>query len=288
LNTADDAPASVNQSIIAASPFCFSGFDPWVAYQYLQKAGIQYVEVPALPLSMCLKHGLTTFVPEAMEQEDVRALRHRLLDMDLRPLTVAAMCQVLETKQLEALRHRIDFAHDLGCKYVITDSCDETGLSQSRSKVINALRWLADYASDRGVRLVLETHAGPTKNGKVARQFLDEVAHPNLGYNYDTGNILYYNQDVDPAKDIHEIASRVVHVHLKDTQGGKEEWKFCALGDGRVNFPEILRVLKGANFEGPYSLEIEGMQGEDLNREGHLQRIRKSLDYLKSIGLTPA
>ena len=118
------------------------------------------------------------------------------------------------------------FARDLGCSYVITDSCDEGDLEQHRAKVIASLRSVATYASDRGIRLALETHAGPTKNGRAARRFLEEVAHPNVGYNYDTGNIVYYNDGVDPAEDVREIAERVVHVHLKDTQGGKGEWKF--------------------------------------------------------------
>jgi L-ribulose-5-phosphate 3-epimerase len=76
----------------------------------------------------------------------------------------------------------------------------------------------------------LETHAGPTRTGRLARKFLEEVGHSNVGFNYDTGNIVYYNDDVDPAEDIAEVADRVVHVHLKDTQGGRDEWKFCALG----------------------------------------------------------
>ena len=79
----------------------------------------------------------------------------------------------------------------------------------------------------------------------------------------------------------------MIHVHLKDTTGGKGEWEFCALGEGRVNFPKIIEVLQSVGFRGPYSLEIEGKQGEDLNQEGQLRRIQKSLDYLRQIGLVP-
>ena len=274
-----------NQLIIAASPFCFSGCEPWVAYAYLSRAGIRYVEVPALAPSMGPKHGLTTFAPEAMDDSDIRAFRDRLHGLKLQPITVAAMCHLDDPREIDALRRRIDFAQALGCRYVITDSTEESESGETRRKVIAALRELASYASDRGVRLALETHAGPTRTGRLARQFLDEVAHPNVGFNYDTGNILYYNDGVDPAVDVSEIADRVVHVHLKDTQGGREEWRFCALGEGRVNFPKILDTRRAAGFQGLYSLEIEGVAGEDLNRDGYLQRVRKSLEYLQSIGL---
>lgn len=274
-----------NVPIVAASPFCFSGCDPWVAYAWLSRAGIRYVEVPALAPSMGPKHGLTTFAPEAMDDADIQAFRGRLDRLGIRPITVTAMCHLDDRREVEALQRRIDFAAALHCRYVITDSTEQENPGEAWDKPICALRQLAEYASHRGVQLALETHAGPTRTGRLARQFLDEVDHPNVGFNYDTGNILYYNDCVDPADDISAIADRVVHVHLKDTQGGRGEWKFCALGEGRVNFPKILGVLKSAGFKGPYSLEIEGMEGEELTRGGYLQRVRKSLDYLQSVGL---
>lgn len=274
-----------NLPIIAVSPFCFSGYDPWVAYACLSHAGVRYVEVPALAPSMGPKHGLTTFAPEAMDDVDIQAFLDRLNGLGLQPITLAAMCHLDDSREVEALQRRIDFAAALHCRYVITDSTEQENPGEAREKAIVALRQLADYASHRGVRLALETHTGPTRTGRLARQFLDEVDHPNVGFNYDTGNILYYNDCVDPADDISAIADRVVHVHLKDTQGGRGEWKFCALGEGRVNFPKILNALQSAGFKGPYSLEIEGMEGEELTRGGYLQRVRKSLDYLQSIGL---
>jgi L-ribulose-5-phosphate 3-epimerase len=277
---------SSDQRILAASPFCFGGFDPWVAYRYLKKAGVRYVEVPAVSQSVSLRHGLTTFAPEAMDAEDVSAMRNRLAEMGLQPVSVDAVCKVLAPRDVEALRRRIDFARDLGCTFVITDSCDESEFAQHRAKVFSNLGALASYAADQGIRIALETHGGPTRNGKLAKEFLEELAHPNVGCNYDTGNIFYYDDNVDPAEDIREIADKVVHVHLKDTQGGKEEWKFCGLGEGRVNFAKIIATLDSVGFRGPYSIEIEGIEGEDLNREDCLQRLVRSIEHLKKLGLT--
>src|SRR5438128_585380 len=83
-----------------------------------------------------------------------------------------------------------------------------------------------------------------------------------------------------PGADVRAVADRVLAVHLKDTLGGKGEWQFCALGRGRVDFPAILASLHSVGFRGPYSLEIEGIDGEDLNRAGHLARVRESVEYL--------
>jgi L-ribulose-5-phosphate 3-epimerase len=277
---------SPSQRILAASPFCFGGFDPWVAYDYIGQAGLRYVEVPAVSQGVSLRHGLTTFAPEAMDAEDVCTMRNRLTTMGLQPVSVDAVCHVLKPRDVEALRRRIDFAHDLGCTYVITDSCEEAELTENRREVFSNLRSLATYAADRGVCIALETHAGPTKSGRAAMEFLEELAHPNVGCNYDTGNIFFYNDNIDPAEDIREIESRVVHVHLKDTLGGKGEWKFCGLGEGRVDFARIIATLDAVGFRGPYSIEIEGIEGEDLNREECLQRLVRSLEHLRRIGLT--
>ena len=52
-----------------------------------------------------------------------------------------------------------------------------------------------------------------------------------------------------------------------------------------MNFPGVVEALKKVGFNGPYSLELEGKHGEDLNRAGHRQVIKKSMDYLRGIGL---
>jgi L-ribulose-5-phosphate 3-epimerase len=272
--------------LIAATPFCFGGFNPFVAYRHFAEAGLKYVEIPALPAGMAMRYDLSTFVPEVLNADDLRTLKQRLADLKLAPITVAAFCDLLEPGQADALRRRIDFAQELGAAYVITDATNRTDISpDARRKLLDSLRTLADYAGARNVRIALEIHEGPTRNGRLAAEFLDAVAHPNVGVNYDTGNIYYYNDDVDPVEDVACVADRVTHVHLKDTLGGKGEWKFCALGKGRVPFPPILSKLQSAGFEGPYSLEVEGIEGEDLNRRGYMDRLLESLAYLKHIGL---
>jgi len=279
------APSASKRHILAATPTCFFGYDPWTAYRYFQRAGIRHVEVVAFAPFLGLSAGLTTFAPESMDARDVQLFRERLQSLQLTPLTVDAFCDPLDPSQLKALLCRIDFAQQLGASFVLGDVSPDSEAGERRRKLVNALRWLGDYAGERGVRIALETHEGLTRNGKLARGLLDEVNHPGVGFNYDTGNIYYYNGDIDPAKDIKEVAERVIHVHLKDTQGGKNQWQFCALGDGRVDFPKVIAALDAVGYDGPYSLEIEGMEGEDLNRQQHLDRILRSLDYLRGIGL---
>jgi sugar phosphate isomerase/epimerase len=215
-------------------------------------------------------------------------LRERLAEMGLKPITVGAYASILEPADLEPLLRRIDFAERLGAAFVIIDAAggEPADLTAWR-RLGNLGRFLGDYAEDHAVRLAFEIHEGLARSGAAARRLLDTIDHPAVGVNYDTGNAIFYNDDVDPVTDFEAIADRVIHVHLKDTSGSRGEWMFGALGSGHVDLPEIVRRLKSRAFRGPFSLEIEGFAGEDLTREARIERVRRSLDYLLTLGIQP-
>lgn len=267
-------------AIIAASPNCFLDYNTFVAYRELAALGIHHVEVPAAP------GGGGGFAPELMDADDLARFKARLQQIGVSPVCVGAYCDLTQARQIEMIKRRIDFARALGATNVVSDATRQLEVDAEQwRKLVNTLRHLGDYAADQGVRIALETHGGLTRNGTLTRRLLDAVNHPAVGVNYDTGNIYYYNDDLDPAEDVNLVADRVFQVHLKDTVGGKGEWLFCALGQGRVNFPGIVDVLRKVGFRGPYSLELEGKRGEDLNRAGQSEVIRGSMEYLRRIGL---
>lgn len=275
------------RNMIAATPFCFPPYHPFAAYSLFPKVGIQNVEIPALSFEMSATYGLVSIPPETL-RKNIKLVKKVLEQHQLNPITVAVFSDLLHSDQVDTLRLCIDLAQQLGSQYVLTDATTEENLDSDQwRKLVNTMRHVADYAEDRNVCIILEIHAGATRTGERSVKLIEAVDHPNVGINYDTGNVYYFNEDVDPAEDIKHIAEHVKAVHLKDTVGGMGEWQFCALGEGRVNFPEIIKVLQSFDFRGPYCLEVEGKEGEDLNRQGYLERIEKSLNYLRQIGVMP-
>ena len=152
--------------IIAATPMSFGGFDLWIGYRYLQRAGIRHVEVPALPMSLGAKFDLTTFAPEAMDQDDINLLKQRLQALGLTPSTGAVFCDLRNASQAEAQRRRIIFAEQLGARYVISEASGET--REERRKVINSLRWMGDYAADRGIGIAFGEARGSDAKWKTS------------------------------------------------------------------------------------------------------------------------
>lgn len=60
--------------------------------------------------------------------------------------------------------------------------------ADQRAAVVKALRRLGDVAASVGVTLALETHKGPTQNAEAILALMDEVRHPSVLLNFDTGN----------------------------------------------------------------------------------------------------
>jgi inosose dehydratase len=134
--------------------------------------------------------------------------------------------------------------------------------------------------------VALETHKGPTQNADAMLALMGAVDHPNVRINFDTGNFNYYNRGADPVAELERVKHLVRNVHLKDSRGGFEDWYFPAVGDGgAVDFRRVREVLDGAGFTGPYTVEIEGIQGEpEPGLEGRVGRVACSARHLKDCG----
>jgi sugar phosphate isomerase/epimerase len=274
------------RDVVAATTTCFLGLDPWLAFDCLRSSDIRYVEVPALPARQSIDWRQTTFSPETLGRAGALRLRERLASMDLTPITVGAYTTILEPADVEPLLRRIEFAQDLGAAFVIIDAAGpEPESAADWQRIGNLGRFLGDYAQDHGVRLAFEIHEGLARSGAIARRLIDTIDHDAVGVNYDTGNAIFYNDDVDPVADLQSIIDRVIHVHLKDTSGGRGEWAFGALGSGHVDLASIVRLLKARGFRGPFSLEVEGFADEDLTRAARVERLRQSLEYAASLGI---
>jgi sugar phosphate isomerase/epimerase len=73
---------------------------------------------------------------------------------------------------------------------------------------------------------------------------------------------------------------------LKDTGGGKREWNFPAVGEGRLDFAAILNRLEQEGFSGPFSVEIE-FSGEPWPPLEEVNRSMKaSYEKLQKLGLS--
>ena len=203
------------------------------------------------------------------------------------------------------IKRRIDFAQRLGARTLVM-GCHHKALSHkegavsgsdakaekdARDFMYSMLRDAAEYGLQKNVRIALEIHGGIMANATEALRTMKEVGHPNLGVNFDTANILYYNDAFtsdDAARELEVLARHVFHVHLKDIIRGKTKAAHTLprLGLGEVNFRRVFDILHAAGFFGPFSFEVETFHGATRSDDirDYQNDLLASIDYIRSLG----
>jgi inosose dehydratase len=260
----------------------------WAAAERIRLAGIDHLE---LALRGHDFGGLV--IPESAvvtERADDAMVERFRSHLDRHGVAISG-CNVggadIRTEEgVELTERRIRFAARwFGVDVCVTGAGHPSDGSE-RAAVVQHLRRLGDVAAASGITLALETHKGLTQNATAMLALMEDVDHPNVRLNFDTGNIAYYNRGADPCAELERVKQLVRNVHVKDNRGGFEDWYFPALGDGgAVDFVRVREILDGVGFRGPYTIEIEGIGGEpEPGLDARHDRVARSVLHLRNCG----
>jgi len=175
-------------------------------------------------------------------------------------------------------------ARSLGLKLVTFHAgfLPEDPADPAYAKLIDRLRRLADLFGGQGLDLAFET--GQEEAG-VLRRFLDDLAAPNVGVNFDPANMILYGKG-DPVHALRTLLPYLKQVHLKDAVATETPgtWgREVVLGTGQVDWPAFLGVLAGAGYTGALAIEREA--GE--NRLADVLSAKKHIELLLQKGTQP-
>ena len=180
----------------------------------------------------------------------------------------------LRAKQVADLKHSVDVANQLEVNTLRVFS----GNAKEGYKLEDGLGWILDglaesaaYAQAHGVTLALENHGLMAGRSDQVRQIIETVNSPALRANLDTGNFLLVGQN--PTDAARELADLVALVHLKDFRRARSDettqvykgldgvgYTGAVVGEGQVDLPAIVGILRKAGYAGWLSLEFEGSQ----------------------------
>jgi inosose dehydratase len=250
-------------NLIACRPGSYGEFQS-DAFAEMSKIGLRNVEI-AVPA-----------------EDQWPALKADLAKHGLAASSVAGGVDLSKDEQIAAFAQLAKGAKYFGAK-VIFLSVKSGG--RPLPECYEKLRKLGDVAKAHGATIGMETHPDLVTNGDTAAATMKGVNHPNVKLNFDTANIYYYNEGVDGVAELQKFLPWLISVHLKETNGKLKTWYFPGLheGEGIVDFPAVFRLCNDARFYGPFTLEIEGCQGEKLTREQAVACVANSLRYLKTI-----
>ena len=98
---------------------------------------------------------------------------------------------------------------------------------------------------------------------------------PRIGMCLDVGHDL--RNGCDPVADLKKYRARVFDVHIKDVTDASKAGKGIELGRGKIDFPELIRMLREVNYTGVCSLEYE----KDM--KDPFLGIAESIGYFKAV-----
>lgn len=274
--------------IVSCFSNCFGSEGVRAAVERIGETGIHHLELALRGHNL---GGLVIPEEAVVTEKADDATAQAFVDLMARHGVKASGCNVgggdMRTVEgAELTERRIRFAKRWFDVPVVVSGASQPEDDAQRRAVVANLKRVGDVAAEVGVVVTLETHKGPTQNADAMLRLMEEVDHPAVRLNFDTGNIAYYNAGVDPVDELARVAPLVRNVHLKDNRGQFEDWYFPAVGDGgAVDFRRVREVLDAVGFTGPYTIEIEGIQGEpEPGPEGRVERVRRSVDHLRECG----
>ena len=124
------------------------------------------------------------------------------------------------------------------------------------AELLDVTRALCDITAGNKQNFVLETGQ---ESASVLLRFIADVGRPNLKINFDPANMVLYGSG-DPVEALALLQQQVLSIHCKDGRSPAAAGKLgkeCALGEGEVDFPAFLRLLKQMNYTGPLTIERE-------------------------------
>ena len=246
------------------------------AMEGIGRAGIKYIELAAIP-------GYREHVrPEGMSDKHIELLLKRISQADIEALSISGHSELAEEQGVKIFMERMTFASKAGIKIVNTGP-GKTPDGRSKEAFFENMKRISELAEKLDLTVGLEIHGELTANAGACKKTLERINSPQVGINYDTANVIYFS-GIKPQDDIRDIASHIVHLHLKDIRGGKGSLDFPVLGEGEVDFAKVFSILDEVHYDGPYCIELElvdvvkGFTDEDGD-----EALAESFKFLKGI-----
>lgn len=260
-------------------------FDVFEALRFFKKLGLDGAEI-------VVQTGYESGIPYEADDAFVQSVRD---EADALGLAVAAttpylnryndLDEAVRQNEVKMLKRVIDMTRILGGESVRIyggafqdDETDPDGAK--RAQLVKSLRECGDYAAQFGIHLSIENHFGTmTTTAHRTMEVIRAVDHPSVGILYDQANLAFL-----PAEEYEEALAlqkgHIFYVHVKDLvyRGGKpQQFRSDSVshiseeirtvyskipGDGVLDWPAILRGLKGIGYDGWLSLEYERRWGK--------------------------
>jgi len=128
---------------------------------------------------------------------------------------------------------------------------------------LDSIKKLIPYAEKTGIQIGIENVWNNLFLSPIeAKDFLDKINHPLVGWYFDLGNILRYGW---PEHWLEVLGDKVLKLHVKEfsrkimNEQGLGKGFNVELAQGDVNWAKVMQTIKNINYKGEYlTLEVNG------------------------------
>ncbi|MGV3687176.1 MAG: sugar phosphate isomerase/epimerase family protein [Daejeonella sp.] len=206
-----------------------------------------------------------TKAPEFVTPESRKATLALMKEKGLKFINLGASTALhmpegpVREKHMKEAKSFIDLAQQINCPYVRVFPNDFPK-NQDRNKTIeyvsSGLLELGQYAKDRKVTVLLETHGAFSHSDDILKT-MTAAEHPNIGLIWDISNMWTKTKE-SPSVVYQTLKKYIRHTHIKDAKllpGDKLQYVF--IGKGDVPIFEAIDILAKDGYKGYYSFEWE-------------------------------
>ncbi len=182
--------------------------------------------------------------------------------------------------EIQRMRRVARLAEILGTQILRIDGGwpkEEAPNEEWLAPIVEGVRRCLEFVVPMGIRLALDNHGIVTNEAEFQLDVLERVGSPNFGLNLDTMNYRWFGHDLDTIDRYYEmVAPHVIHTHLKDGSGTRDNYVGTVLGAGEIHLDHAIASLKRAGYQGAWCAEYEGPGTESA--EGY----KKCLEWMQA------
>ena len=187
------------------------------------------------------------------------------------PLTIGVVPRKYRRQRIDNFKRASDFAKKVSVPAFHTHYgfIPENPNDPNYKEVVEALREVATHLKGNGQMMLYET--GQETPITMLRAITD-VGLDNQFVNLDTANLILYGKG-NPVDALDVLGKLVRGTHAKDGTFPTDPKKLgeeVPIGEGKANFPVLIKRLKELNYTGPLTIEREisgPQQMEDIKKE---------------------
>jgi len=162
---------------------------------------------------------------------------------------------------LQAAYKMLELVKLMGGKHI---SIAPGGTEANWESVVPIIKDLNNKAKSIGIPLMLENvWYSFSRNLTELEKIVDAIGDPNLGVCFDIGNALPYG---NVEEWLLRFKGKIGKIHITDSIGVNPP-EICSIGQGKVDWINVGKIVKDMNYTGDLTLELFPKQGLSLPLE---------------------